>query len=60
MRSDTYLGLLFTLDAEQLRNRFDNEKFRPYLMGRMFSYSMSCIGTQLEHSTARLAPVGGG
>ena len=60
MREDKYLRLLFLEDASTIRSQIDQERFKPYFMGKMYGFSMLCIGRALDLSTNGIDPARGG
>ena len=60
MKSDQYLGMLFTLPLATFRERVDQTKFQLYLMGKMVSFTMACGALELDRYTNSINPSNGG
>ena len=60
MKSDQYLGLLFTLPLATFRAKVDQTKFQLYLIGKMVSFTMACGALELDRSTNNINPSNGG
>ena len=60
MKTDQYLGPMFTLSLSEFRTSVDQTRFRPYLMGKITSFLLACAAPELERATNSINPSAGG
>ena len=60
MQNDSHLGLLYTVPLATFRSKYDQNKFMPYFMGKMFSFIMACTAPELERAVDAIDPSKGG